>query len=145
MNAERMTPEDWNQLHDAYSSEFQPLINPERNVLAAIVDLRRHVTQDPLIITAPYTLQVTDHDRTIFLNGAAVTIPVGLPSYFRCRLRNIELNNTEVLAASGVTLRGTDGVTLAGPTDFTLLQHGWAELECRTPNVFHLFGHIEGI
>jgi hypothetical protein len=145
MKAERMTPTDWEQLNEAYSAQFLPLINPERNVLAAVVDVRRGLNLESLtLFEGDYTLLPTDHGRTIFMDGGNIIIPLGLPAWFQITLRNIYDDDLIIYRGSpDIRLSGINGTSTPELYDFLLLESGWADLTASGPDVFWLSGHVE--
>ena len=145
MKAERMTSADWDQLNEAYCAQFLPLIAPERNTLAAVVDLRRGINQEALtLFENDYTLLPTDHGRTIFMDGGNIIIPEGLPAYFQITLRNIYDDDLIIYRGSpNIRLSGINGTSTPELYDFLLLESGWADLTASGPDVFWLSGHVE--
>ncbi len=140
-----MDSNDWDEFLADYDTSYRPKIAAERNLVAAVADLRGQSTLTPAVKTAPYTLTEADHGRVIFLGaGSDIAIPAGLPVSFRCSLRNLTTARL-VSPFSNVLLNGyphSGDAALLGVDELNLDLSGSAELAFSALNVAELHGDV---
>jgi len=142
-----MTASNWAQFVRSAGTVFRAGVAARLNLPAAVAALRSTLFAPPVTLTAPYTLKASDSHK-LFLLGAAstVTVPPGLPFYFRVELRNITAGNRAVLLGSGVTMttfNTPDGATTSSNGDVSAGGIGYlVRSGVSTANAYTLHGNI---
>lgn len=139
-----MNASSWSELTASYGSAFRARVAPVRQLLPAVLDLHRRLTQPPLSIAAPYTLTPEDSGRILYLENsgtAGIVIPSGLPAHFRVSLRSLS-GDPGLIATAGPELTFHHGAAgTSGDTTCLLLPNGSADLAIGPDGVVHLHGH----